>query len=76
VIDYEGRFLNGKFFDSTVKRHESFYYVYGTEWQVVKGLEQGVGLMTEGEKAYFIYVPIWPLVLKVLQQELFHLILR
>ena len=40
IVDYEGRFLNGKFFDSTVKRHESFQFVYGTEWQVVKGLEE------------------------------------
>jgi FKBP-type peptidyl-prolyl cis-trans isomerase len=54
IVDYEGRFLNGKFFDSTVKRHESFQFVYGTEWQVVKGLEEAFGLMSEGEKALVI----------------------
>ena len=54
VVDYEGRFLNGKFFDSTVKRHESFQFVYGTEWQVVKGLEEVFGFMSEGEKALVI----------------------
>ena len=54
VIDYEGRFLNGKFFDSTVKRFEPFQFVYGQEWQVIKGLEEGVGLMEEGEKALLI----------------------
>jgi FKBP-type peptidyl-prolyl cis-trans isomerase FkpA len=54
VVDYEGRFLNGKFFDSTIKRKESFQFVYGTEWQVVKGLEEAIGLMQEGEKAMFI----------------------
>lgn len=54
VIDYEGRFLDGKFFDSTIKRNEPFYYVYGTEWQLVKGLEEIVGLMEEGEKAIAI----------------------
>jgi FKBP-type peptidyl-prolyl cis-trans isomerase len=54
IVDYEGRFLNGKFFDSTVKRHESFQFVYGTEWQVVKGLEEVFGLMSEGEKALVI----------------------
>jgi FKBP-type peptidyl-prolyl cis-trans isomerase FkpA len=54
TVDYEGRFLDGKFFDSTVKRHESFQFVYGTEWQVVKGLEEAIGMMEEGEKAIVI----------------------
>jgi FKBP-type peptidyl-prolyl cis-trans isomerase FkpA len=53
-IDYEGRFLNGKFFDSTKKRFEPFQFVYGQEWQVIKGLEEGIGLMEEGEKALLI----------------------
>jgi len=54
TVDYEGRFLDGKFFDSTVKRHESFQFVYGTEWQVVKGLEEAIGMMEEHEKAIVI----------------------
>ncbi len=54
LVDYEGRFLNGKFFDSTIKRHESFQFVYGTEWQVVKGLEVAFGMMEENEKAIVI----------------------
>jgi FKBP-type peptidyl-prolyl cis-trans isomerase FkpA len=54
TVDYEGKFLNGRFFDSTLKRNESFQFVYGTEWQVVKGLEEGLGLMEEAEKALFI----------------------
>lgn len=54
IVDYEGKFLDGKFFDSTKKRHESFQFVYGTEWQVVKGLEEAFGLMEEGEKALVI----------------------
>ncbi len=54
VIEYEGRFLDGKFFDSTVKRFEPFQFVFGQEWQVIKGLEEGVGLMEEGEKALLI----------------------
>jgi FKBP-type peptidyl-prolyl cis-trans isomerase FkpA len=53
-IDYEGRFLNGKFFDSTIKRFEPFQFVYGQEWQIIKGLEEGIGLMEEGEKALLI----------------------
>lgn len=54
TVDYEGRFLDGKFFDSTIKRKEAFQFVFGTEWQVVKGLEEAIGLMEEGEKALVI----------------------
>ena len=54
TINYEGRFLNGKFFDSTIKRKQPFQFVYGTEWQVIKGIEEGLGLMCEGEKALLI----------------------
>lgn len=54
IVEYEGRFLDGKFFDSTIKRRESFSYVYGTEWQVVEGLDEAFGMMEEGEKAVVI----------------------
>ncbi len=54
TINYEGKFLNGKFFDSTKKRNQPFQFVYGTEWQVVKGLEEALGTMREGEKSLFI----------------------
>jgi FKBP-type peptidyl-prolyl cis-trans isomerase FkpA len=54
TVNYEGKFLNGKFFDSTIKRKQPFQFVYGTEMQVIKGLEEGIGLMHEGEKALFI----------------------
>lgn len=54
TIDYEGRFLDGIFFDSTKKRKESFQFVYGTEWQVIKGLEEAIGMMEEKEKALVI----------------------
>jgi FKBP-type peptidyl-prolyl cis-trans isomerase FkpA len=54
TINYEGRFLNGKFFDSTIKRRQPFQFVYGTEWQVIKGLEEAIGMMCEGEKSLFI----------------------
>ncbi len=54
TINYEGKFLNGKFFDSTVKRSQPFQFVYGTEWQVVKGLEEALGMMYEGEKSLII----------------------
>lgn len=54
TINYEGKFLNGKFFDSTIKRNQPFQFVYGTEWQVIKGLEDALAMMTEGEKSLFI----------------------
>jgi len=54
VVNYEGKFLNGKFFDSTVKRNEPFSFVFGTEWQVIEGLEKAIGVMREGEKSLFI----------------------
>lgn len=54
TINYEGKFLNGKFFDSTVKRRQPFQFVFGTEWQVIKGMENGLARMCEGEKAILI----------------------
>lgn len=54
IVHYEGRFLDGKFFDSTKQRKEAFGFVYGTEWQVVEGLEEAIGSMREGEKSLFI----------------------
>ena len=53
-IHYEGIFLNGKYFDSTKRRKQPFQFVYGTEWQVIEGLEEGLGLMGNGDKALFI----------------------
>ncbi len=54
TINYEGRFLNGKFFDSTKRRNQPFQFVFGTEWQVIKGIEDGLATMREGQKALFI----------------------
>ncbi|QQS51454.1 MAG: FKBP-type peptidyl-prolyl cis-trans isomerase [Bacteroidota bacterium] len=54
TIDYEGIFLNGKYFDSTKRRRQPFQFVYGTEWQVIKGLEEGLSFMREGDRAMFI----------------------
>ena len=54
VVHYEGKFLNGKFFDSTRQRNEAFQFVYGQQWQVIKGMEEAIGIMHEGEKALFI----------------------
>lgn len=54
TVHYEGRFFNGKYFDSTKKRNEPFQFVYGQKWQVIEGLEEAIGMMREGEKALFI----------------------
>jgi FKBP-type peptidyl-prolyl cis-trans isomerase len=54
TVNYEGRFLNGKFFDSTIKRQQPFEFVYGTEWQVIQGLEEAIGMMVEGDRAVII----------------------
>jgi FKBP-type peptidyl-prolyl cis-trans isomerase len=54
VFHYEGRFLNGKYFDSTKDRNQPFYLIYGNKWQVIEGIEKGIGLMHEGERALFI----------------------
>lgn len=54
TIHYEGRFKNGKFFDSTVERNEPFQFVFGTEWQVIKGIEEGLRHMCQGQRALII----------------------
>ncbi len=54
VVHFEGRYLNGKMFDSTRKRNEAFKFTLGTEWQVIEGLDKGIRMMDEGSKAIFI----------------------
>ncbi|MFO7842946.1 MAG: FKBP-type peptidyl-prolyl cis-trans isomerase [Bacteroidales bacterium] len=54
TVHYEGKFLNGKFFDSTKRRNSPFQFVYGRKWQVIPGMEEAIGRMVEGERALFI----------------------
>jgi FKBP-type peptidyl-prolyl cis-trans isomerase len=54
TVHYEGKFFNGKYFDSTRKRNEPFQFVYGQKWQVIPGLEEAIGMMYPGEKSLFI----------------------
>lgn len=54
TLDFEGRFFDGKYFDSTIKRGEAFQFVLGQRWQVIHGLERAVRLMRPGERALFI----------------------
>lgn len=57
-LNYEGQMINGKYFDSTKKRREYFSYKYGVQYQVIKGFEEAVSRMTEGEKVMII-LPSW-----------------
>jgi len=54
TIQYEGKFLNGNFFDSSKQNNMLFEFVYGTEWQVIKGIETVLANMRQGEKSIFI----------------------
>ena len=54
TVHYEGKFLNGKFFDSTKRRNSPFQFVYGRKWQVINGLEEAIGRMKAGERSLFI----------------------
>ncbi len=54
TLEFEGRFLDGTYFDSTSKRHEPFVFVLGQKWQVIQGLDRAVRLMRSGERAIFI----------------------
>lgn len=54
TVHYEGRFFNGRYFDSTRKRNEAFQFVYGQKWQVIPGLEEAIGMMYPQERALFI----------------------
>ena len=54
TLEFEGRFLDGSYFDSTKKRYEPFVFVLGQQWQLIDGLERAVRWMREGEKAIFI----------------------
>jgi FKBP-type peptidyl-prolyl cis-trans isomerase FkpA len=53
-VNYEGKFLNGKFFDGTYRSHEPVDFIYGTEFTLIPGLEKALIYMTEGENAMII----------------------
>lgn len=54
TVHFEGRFLNGKIFDSTRKRQEPFVFVYGEKWQVIPGIEEALRTMGQGERSLLI----------------------
>jgi len=53
VINYTGKFVNGKIFDTSLNRGKpiKFKYGYGS---VIKGWEEGLSFMKKGGKAQFI----------------------
>lgn len=51
TIHYEGKFLNGKFVDSTRKRDVPLDFIYGQEMFLIEGLDYAVGQMNEGGRA-------------------------
>lgn len=56
-MHYTGKLLNGKVFDSSVERNEPFTFVLGVG-QVIPGWDEGVQLMSKGEKGVF-YIPYY-----------------
>ena len=53
-INYEGKFMNGRYFDSTKKQDEALEFIYGQEFMVIKGIEEAIGMMREGDRALVI----------------------
>ena len=56
-MHYTGKLLDGTVFDSSVERGEPFQFVLGVG-QVIPGWDEGVQLMTKGEKGVF-YIPYY-----------------
>jgi FKBP-type peptidyl-prolyl cis-trans isomerase len=56
VVHYTGRFLDGRIFDSSVQRGQPFEFQVGAG-QVIRGWDEGVATMTQGEKCQLICPP-------------------
>ena len=56
VVHYTGRFLNNTVFDSSVQRGVPFEFVVGAG-QVIRGWDEGVATMKQGEKAVLMCPP-------------------
>lgn len=56
TLHYSGYFQNGKKFDSSVERGEPLVFHYKVQ-RLIKGFNEGIGMMKQGEKAEFIIPP-------------------
>lgn len=56
-VHYTGKLLDGTVFDSSLSRNELFQFVLGVG-QVIPGWDEGLQLMSKGEKAVF-YIPYY-----------------
>ena len=55
-VNYTGYLLNGKVFDSSFERNGPIAFVLGQD-EVIKGWEEGIGLMSVGDKYRLIIPP-------------------
>lgn len=55
-VHYTGKFLNDSVFDSSVKRGDPFTFKLGAG-QVIKGWDEGIALLCEGDKAILTIPP-------------------
>lgn len=57
-IKYEGRFMDGYIFDDAYSNREPMDFYIGQELQVIRGIEEALLLMKEGEE-YEVMLPSW-----------------
>lgn len=56
IVHYTGTLTDGKVFDSSVKRGQPFKFILG-RGQVIKGWDEGIGLLKIGSKAKLTIPP-------------------